>query len=183
MHFFQVLDESVFHAINGHLPSSLQHLALAISWAGGAAAIAGWMLVIFALARRQGQSGAGFCAIATVCATAAAWAVKHVVGRDRPWMTLQDVAVTGPHEISGSFPSAHTTMSFALATAVALRFPKAGPLAFALAALVGISRVAVGMHWPSDVLAGAILGISTSALLAIAWPRPEGVLGRRVVIG
>jgi undecaprenyl-diphosphatase len=183
MQFLQLLDESVFRAINGHLPSSLQTVALGISWLGSAAGIAGWLLVIFAGMKRAGTDGAGFCGVAAGLAAGCAWLAKHIVGRDRPWMTLSDVSVAGPHELNGSFPSAHSTMSFALATAVALRWPKTAPFAFFVASLVALSRIAVGMHWPSDVLAGALLGMGISTLLAIAWPRPEGVLGRRVVIG
>ncbi len=181
MEFLQTLDANAFETINGHVPHPLALLALAISWMGSLGGVVGWLAIVFVGLRRHGQTGVTFCAAAVACAYGVTFFLKHLVARDRPWTVLH-AAVTGPHETSFSFPSGHTTASFALATAVAIRWPAAGRIAFALAALVGLSRVAVGMHYPSDVLAGALVGVSVSTLLALAWPRPEGVLGRRVVI-
>ena len=58
-----------------------------------------------------------------------------------------------------SFPSGHTIFLFSLATSVWFENKKAGTALFLVAALVGIARIAAGVHWPSDILGGAILGV------------------------
>lgn len=90
---------------------------------------------------------------------AAAWE------RPRPYVTHPDVAhlFIAPTP-DPSFPSDHATAAFAIAVAIALRSRRAGILALAMATVVAVSRVAVGAHYPSDVIAGALLG-SLSALL------------------
>ena len=60
---------------------------------------------------------------------------------------------------SWSFPSGHTSSSFAFATAVAANNKKLGVAAYVLAALIGFSRIYLGVHYCTDVLAGAVLGV------------------------
>lgn len=60
-----------------------------------------------------------------------------------------------------SFPSGHTIFFFAAAAAIFAYEKKLGWLAYGVATLVGIERIVVGAHWPTDVLGGAILGILT----------------------
>lgn len=57
-----------------------------------------------------------------------------------------------------SMPSSHTSAAFAMATCLAIVYPRVRGLVFSLACVVGFSRVMYGSHWPSDVLAGAVLG-------------------------
>ncbi|MBU3934484.1 phosphatase PAP2 family protein [Patescibacteria group bacterium] len=64
-----------------------------------------------------------------------------------------------------SFPSGHASFSFGLATIVYLYNKKAGIFFFAAAFLVSISRIFVGVHWPSDILAGALVGIFSGWLI------------------
>ena len=60
---------------------------------------------------------------------------------------------------SWSFPSGHTSSSFAFATAVFANNKKYGIAAYVLAALIGFSRIYLGVHYCTDVLAGAVLGV------------------------
>jgi undecaprenyl-diphosphatase len=88
-------------------------------------------------------------------------AVKAAVGEHRPQGFHPLVAL--PH--SSSFPSGHATMSFACATVLSALAPKAAPAFVALAAAIAYSRLYVGVHWPLDVAAGAVLGVATALLL------------------
>lgn len=63
-----------------------------------------------------------------------------------------------------SFPSGHAGRAFAFATALSYKFPRRWPLFFAGVAIIGFSRIYVGAHFPADVVAGALLGISISWL-------------------
>lgn len=103
-------------------------------------------------------------------AMALAWMVaklgQHFIAIDRPFVQslgLQWLA----HGTSHSFPSAHASVVFGLATATALTSQKAhwALLAWAAAALVAWSRVYLGLHFPSDVLAGAVVGVASAWLV------------------
>jgi undecaprenyl-diphosphatase len=72
---------------------------------------------------------------------------------------------------SGSLPSSHASNSFAFAMLVALCYPPIAPLVLPVAGLIAISRVFVGVHWPTDVLAGAVWG-SLVALALVPLRRP-----------
>ncbi len=61
-----------------------------------------------------------------------------------------------------SFPSGHTIFLFSLATSVWFENKKVGAALFVLAALVGIARIAAGVHWPTDIIGGALLGVAFS---------------------
>lgn len=100
--------------------------------------------------------------------------IKHLVGRARPRMTLPPWEHIGPSFDSDlhSFPSGHTTTSFALAAVLASRFPRQAWIFYTVAGLVGLGRVVGGSHYPSDVLAGALLGLGVGWILAdTAWRR------------
>jgi membrane-associated phospholipid phosphatase len=97
---------------------------------------------------------------ATVIITAI---LKYTINRPRPFETYPDIQkVTGGG--SPSFPSGHTSEAFSLATSVSLAYPKWYIIvpSFVWAGAVGYSRMDLGVHYPSDVLAGAILGAGCS---------------------
>ena len=80
-----------------------------------------------------------------------------------------------------SFPSGHATVAFACATVLALAVPRLRVPFFVLAALIAFSRVYVGVHYPFDVLAGAVLGVGLATalrMLAAALRRSDPLLRR-----
>jgi membrane-associated phospholipid phosphatase len=89
--------------------------------------------------------------------------VKVAVGRRRPLLEGQPALAQAPSQLS--FPSAHATSSLAAATALGRVEPRARPALFTLAAAICIGRPYLGMHYPSDVLAGAALGAVLGALV------------------
>jgi membrane-associated phospholipid phosphatase len=92
------------------------------------------------------------------------FAVKVVVRRPRP--VLEGLPPLGGAPSSLSFPSAHATSSFACATAMTRIAPEAAVL-FILAAAIAACRPYLGMHYPSDVLAGAILGTALGLVVPL----------------
>jgi membrane-associated phospholipid phosphatase len=92
-------------------------------------------------------------------------ALKNSIKRDRPFVTYPDIEKESDGG-SYSFPSGHTSEAFSTATALSIAFPKWYIIApsFVWASAVGYSRMDLGVHYPSDVLAGAIVG-SGSAFL------------------
>lgn len=94
-----------------------------------------------------------------------AYALKYIVKRPRPYVTYPNLNAVDT-ERSPSFPSGHTSGAFALATAMSLNYPKWYVVvpSFAWASLTGYSRMYLGVHYPTDVLAGAALGAGTAWL-------------------
>jgi undecaprenyl-diphosphatase len=91
--------------------------------------------------------------------------VKPLVWRDRPFAALTDVRVIDARPPTSSFPSGHTAVAVAGAIAVSQLLPGARVAWWLLAATIAISRVYVGVHFPSDVLAGAIVGLLCATLV------------------
>jgi undecaprenyl-diphosphatase len=92
-------------------------------------------------------------------------ALKVWIKRDRPPLShpVPEPLLESPSTYS--FPSGHATVSFACATLLALAVPRLRIPLFALAALISFSRVYVGVHYPFDVLAGAVLGVAIAIAL------------------
>ncbi len=109
---------------------------------------------------------------------------NFIVKRERPYETLQNVH-TGHVDSADrySMPSGHTTAAFALATALTLRYPKPYVYipAYAWAAFVGYGRIYWGLHFPTDVVAGAVLG--TASAIAIHFIAPQITRLRERLLG
>jgi membrane-associated phospholipid phosphatase len=88
--------------------------------------------------------------------------VKHLARRQRPFIDVVRALVVGKRPKSYSFPSGHTAASFATARVLSTVWPTAAPLFYGVAALVGLSRIYVGDHYPGDVLLGALAGVALS---------------------
>ena len=104
-------------------------------------------------------------------------AVKGAVRRARP--TRREVTSHGDVSMPGStsFPSGHTASAFAFALAVSAEIPALALPLFPLASAVGYSRVHTGVHYPGDVVAGALLGSVVGTF--VPWAARQRVSGAR----
>jgi membrane-associated phospholipid phosphatase len=89
--------------------------------------------------------------------------LKYSVNRDRPFVTYPDITKKSSAG-SPSFPSGHTSSAFSTATSLSLAYPKWYIIvpSYAWAGTVGYSRMHLGVHYPSDVLAGAVIGAGSA---------------------
>jgi undecaprenyl-diphosphatase len=101
-------------------------------------------------------------------ALAIAKVLSEIVDRARPFVVdPHGVHLFSGHAADPGFPSDHATGAFAVAMAIYLRNRLWGSLALVAAAVLAIGRVAIGVHFPSDVLAGAVLGCGVASVLYI----------------
>ena len=93
--------------------------------------------------------------------------LKYSFNRPRPFITYPDLITKKSSAGSYSFPSGHTSSAFATATSLSLMYPKWYVIApsFLWASAVGYSRMELGVHYPSDVLIGALIGMGSSFLM------------------
>ena len=144
-------------------------LERAMFWLGKAGNNAGvWMTVnvLLALADRPNREAWLICAALGPFAIGLNYALKLVVRRPRPDLG-PSLPPLGGAPSSLSFPSAHATSSFAVATAMTRVEPVAA-LAFLLALALAAGRPYLGMHYPSDVLAGAAIGTVLGILVPLS---------------
>jgi len=112
---------------------------------------------------------AAVMAAGTAVSYGLALGLKYTVKRDRPFITYpDDFADKTGHDYSDSysFPSGHSTTAFATATALSLDYPKWYVIvpSYAYAGTVAYSRMHLGVHYPSDVLTGALIGSGCAVL-------------------
>jgi undecaprenyl-diphosphatase len=162
------LDRRLYALIHGlpHSPTGDRYVSMLSDLGEGA----GWVAAGLALAWLGGPKGRRAGLGVTVASLGTTYVVqrliKPVFRRQRPWVG-RDVLVVGIRTTDASFPSGHSASSFAAATTLAAYYPKAAPLAFALATGVAASRVHLGHHFPSDTVVGGLIGIAAGTL--VAW--------------
>lgn len=89
--------------------------------------------------------------------------LKDLIGRPRPYTVCPELTTLIPKLTSFSFPSGHTSVSFSGAFVLCKKFPKKmGIPAVILATMIGFSRMYVGVHYPTDVLGGILVGVLAS---------------------
>lgn len=146
------------------------HLLTGITYGGAL-----WLVIAIVLWKKGYKLLAAQMAIATVIGLVETSVLKHIFHRARPtvvelyefWMPMHKVFAD-----SYSFPSGHTALSFAAAGVLFAKFRNhIGWLALLLALLVGLSRIYEGMHWPTDVLVGILVGLAASAAAIYASKR------------
>jgi len=166
------LDDALLLALNG--VAAPFAVLLSSPWV---LAIVGAPLAAYLLARRAHRALLSIVLAVGVANLVSAELLKPLVNRPRPCHVRADLALPDGCGPGKSFPSAHAANGFALALAAGGTFPHGYLVLVPLAAAVAVSRVMLGVHYPSDVLAGAALGAALGALAARlrtpSSPRPR----------
>lgn len=131
----------------------------------------GWLWGVVALAALQARSFRVFAAGALACGVAnlVFVVVKRTTGRERPCRAHRDLRAQASAPDYYSFPSGHSMNAFAATTVLeAVVWPSVVPLLLAIAFGIAVSRVYLRLHYPTDVLVGALLGRALGAAALIA---------------
>jgi undecaprenyl-diphosphatase len=116
----------------------------------------------------------GVFALTVIAVALADWSsmgLKALVDRPRPPLRYAEPKTLVPVPHDASFPSGHAATSFAAATMLVFAFPRLAPFLYVLAAAVAFSRVYVGVHYPLDVIGGALLGVLVAVVLRLLVSR------------
>lgn len=189
-------DANIFILINSHHTIIFDKFFLIISQFGN-----GWIAVplaaafIIAMTQRTYLAKAlVYAAIAGTLAGVTNTQIKRAVHRPRPIIYFEkqslpgggrsivyDVHIVGRGWRQNSFPSGHAATAFAAATILAVLYGGWFSLGFIPAALVAYSRIYMGVHFPFDVLAGALLGVAVILLVTLFF-RKMNYLPRPIVL-
>ena len=157
--FLARLDQDIFDAIYDAPPQSepLGTIMEVGTYFGDSRTILGVSLLLMAYGGDENRETGRLMTSTFISTGVIVWGMKEIIGRKRP---LDDV-VGNP-----AFPSGHTAYAFAGATLLAARYPKLRIPLYIGAGLVGVTRIYLGRHYASDVIAGAAVGTITGALVS-----------------
>ena len=175
-------DRLALRRIVRHLPPPLGPVVTAVGHAATGGGLWFASAAALVLCGRRGRRSAGSGLVAYAAASALAnGPVKWLVRRPRPGgAPLLGLRRRGHAPPTSSFPSSHTAAGFAFALAASAELPAAAPVLVPAAVGVALARMRAVRHYPSDVAAGALLGIGVAAVTAWAVRRrhrpdnPEG---------
>ena len=105
--------------------------------------------------------------------SAVIYGLKFLIQRQRPFLFLEMTSKfsKGTEEIlDPSFPSAHAAFSFMMATLLAHQFPRYRIVFYITAGFIGWTRIYLGLHYPTDVIAGALLGYGITKVFLVYFP-------------
>jgi len=150
-------------------PAWLYPIALAATLAGSDGGL--WLVLGLGLLVRPSNRRLGVrLLVALILVLIAVEGLKLLIGRPRPFLVLGPGTLHGPLPWGSSFPSGHATGAFAGAATWRNSGRRGRVLGFIYAAIVSWSRLYLGAHWPSDVLAGALIGLILAFIAARVVP-------------
>lgn len=178
LNYLNNIDTALFLIINRDLSNVLFDRVMPLfSLAGNSGAV--WILLAVLLGlknRRFGLRGFAVIVLALVGSFLLADEfLKHIFERPRPFLVIDQVnlLITAPQDYS--FPSGHASTAFAAAMAIALLDRRLTSAVVLLAAMEAYSRVYLGVHYPFDVIVGAVVGLFTGwAVVRLAGSRRSG---------
>ena len=167
-------EEPLFRSLNLCGTSAVLDFVFVALTVLGASYVVVWAVPVAWFRKRK--EAAFDLAVVLLIASAVVELLKYATQRERPFAVLDDVHTISAYGLAGgtgyAFPSGHAARAFAIATSFS--FISKRPVAvtlFSAAVLVGVSRIYLGLHWPSDVAGGVVVGVGTALLVHLAGLR------------
>jgi len=168
------VDQAIASWVVAHRVGALNGVMWTLSAVGRGGSVFIALALAFALARRISPRGLLRVFAAVLLATTMAdYVLKPLVHRQRPFEQQPTLRVIGGRPEDPSFPSGHAANAFAAAWVLSGLLPALRGAWWGLAAAIAVSRVYLGVHYPSDVLGGALIGLACGAVVLKAWTRPN----------
>ena len=172
MQVITAFDEGALLFLQDNVRSgALDALMRGITALGNAGAVWIAVSILFLCIRRYRKCGVVMLSALVFCTLINTVLLKNLVQRARPFDVVKGLTILIGRPSGFSFPSGHTSTSFACAWAIMSMEKKFAVPAFILAALIAFSRVYVGVHYPTDVMAGAVIGIMCGVVVCLAYRR------------
>ena len=162
-------DVKLFYMVNDGLKCSLLDRIIPLITGLGGAFFTITISMTLALLGKGLLKIAGWQCLATLATShVAVHYLKKVFTRPRPFLNLSNIHTFHTRLYDYSFPSGHTTAAFSVGLTLAILFPMFSPVFISLAVLVGMSRVYLGVHYPTDVSVGMMIGTFFSVINHVA---------------
>jgi len=181
MEMVQWVDTALFQLLNGTLGNPLFDALMPVitdlnrHWYGWIFFGGAWVLLM-TVGGRTGQTAALLLIpVIAISDQLSSSVIKKIVMRPRPCHLAEGIPIVEHVRLlvgcggGFSFPSSHAVNNFAAATLISHFFPRRRTALFLAAGLVAFSRISVGVHYPSDVLVGSLLGIFIAAVCIVGW--------------
>ncbi|MDX5476432.1 MAG: phosphatase PAP2 family protein [Bacillaceae bacterium] len=157
---FYEMECHLFRLVNKHFHNKhINRFFHTVTHVGGATFSISSILLFILLATGNLKMTAFASLIALTVSHIPVAIAKKIYPRRRPYLTLKEIYVTTKQLKDHSFPSGHTTATFSIITPFLMYQPSWILILLPIAILVGVSRIYLGLHYPSDVLAGVLLGV------------------------
>lgn len=165
--FVKQSDKTLFYLLNGRIHCSwLDQFMKGITYLGDIPFAIAMPVVLFLTGKEAYQRIGLQLAINLIFSQAIVQGIKRLVNRPRPHRNLENVNMLMMPPCQYSFPSGHTCAAFILALSLMALNPLIKLLSLSLATLVGISRIYLGVHYPTDVIIGFLIALATGMITA-----------------
>lgn len=170
MQYIQLIDSNILFFIQNHIQNPiLNPIMIFFTDLGNVGFI--WFLICFILLIKKKYRKVGILVLCALLVNLLLGEVflKNLIQRPRPFETLVGLHIIITKPSTYSFPSGHTSSAFACAFMLGYFFKKYKWYFYALASLIGFSRVYLLVHYPSDVICGVILGFISYLIVKIIY--------------
>lgn len=172
MPIIQNFDNYILGSIKKHLQNRYLDKVMPIVTAMGNLGFVWIVIVVFLMLHGQYRMIGSIVALTLIISTSIGEGIiKHIVKRIRPCNCISNINLLISKPMSYSFPSGHTLSSFAVAEMLSMFFIRYKLIFIVIAILIAFSRLYLYVHYPSDVLAGVIIGILCSKLIYITFQK------------